>query len=117
MTMLMAPRREDVPYSSCRTFENFYTLNFANVNGEIEGVVSCLRVADVDAVEEDCDLFVVAATYAHVGLRSNWSALTDINACGVFQQIVNTLHWSRLNVGTFQYSYHSCSLGSCEWRT
>ena len=99
---------------ACWSFEHFNTFDFADVNWEIKHVVSCLRVADVDAVEQDSDLLAVAASDAHVSLRSNRSTLPDIHACGIFQQIVNTLHWRRLYIGSFQYSYHSRSLGACQ---
>ena len=37
--------------SSGRPFQHFYAFDFANVDWEIEGIVSGLRVANVDAVE------------------------------------------------------------------
>ena len=93
--------------TSGRSFEHFDTLNLTDIDGKIKGIVTALRVADINAVEQDCDLFVVASTDADVGLRSNWSTLADIHSCGVFQQIINTLHRRSLNVATLQYSYHS----------
>ena len=73
-----------------------------------------LWVADVDAVQQDCDLLAGAAPYADVGLCSNWSALTDIDACCILQQIVNTLYWRRLNFLAAQYSDHSRCLPQCK---
>ena len=69
-----------------------------------------LGVADVDAVEQDDDLLLCAASYRDVGLCTNGASLADIHADGVFQQIVNTLYGSLLNVSTVQYSDHSRSL-------
>ena len=69
--------------------------------------MSRLRVADVDAVEQDGYLFAVAAAYAHVGLCSEWPSLAHIYSRYIFQQVVDTLYWRRLNVLAAQYSYHS----------
>ena len=66
-----------------------------------------LRVADVDAVKQNRDLFVVATAHTDVGLGTDGPSLSDIDAYGVLQQIVNTLHRRRLNVLAAQYSYHS----------
>ena len=69
--------------------------------------MACLRVADVDAVEQDGDLLLCSSPDANVGLRSNRSTLTDIDSCCIFEQIVNTLYRRRLNVLAAQYSDHS----------
>ena len=69
--------------------------------------MSRLRIADIDAVEQYCNLLGCAAPYADVGLRTQWSPLSDIHACGVFHQIVNTLYWRLRNLLTVQYRYHS----------
>ena len=97
-----------------RTLENLDSLNVADVAGEVEGVVPRLRVADVDAVEQDGDLLLRAASDAHVRLGSDGSTLADIHACGVLQKVVNTLYWRRLNIVTRQYSYHSRCLTKCQ---
>ena len=46
--------------------------------------MACLRVADVDAVEQDDDLFLSAASDGDVGLCTNRTALADIDAYGEF---------------------------------
>jgi len=96
--------------ASSRSLEHFYAEDVAQVAGQIEGVVGGLRVAEVDAIEQDGDLLLGAASDADVGLCTNGTALADIDAYGEFQQIVNTLYGSLLNVGTFQYSDHFRSL-------
>ncbi len=75
-----------------------------------------LRVTDVDAVEQQNNLFGSAASYRDIRLCTNRSSLTDIHANGVFQQVVNTLYGCLRNIGTVQYSYHSRSLTLCQGR-
>ena len=72
--------------------------------------MSCLRVADVDAVEQYGYLLLVSAADADVGLCTDWSALPYVYACRIFKQVVNTLHRGSLNVFLLQYSNHSCRL-------
>ena len=103
--------------ASGRTFEHLNALNVRNVEWEVEGIMPCLRVADVNAVEQDSDLLIVAASDTDVGLRSNRSTLADVYAYGIFQQIVNTLYRCRLNVGPLQHSDHSRLLTSGQRRT
>ena len=69
--------------------------------------MSCLRVTDVNAVQQDGDLFVVAAAHTHIGLCTDGTALSHIHAHSQFQQIVYTLYCRRLNIVARQYRYHS----------
>ena len=75
-----------------------------------------LWITDVDAIEQDDDLFARTASDRDVGLGTNRASLTDIDAYGVLQQIVNTLYGSLRNIGTIQYSDHSRSLTSRQGR-
>ena len=102
--------RRTAKYPSGGSFQNLDALNLADIHGEVKGIVSRLRVADVDAVEQDSHLLVVASADADVCLRANGSSLSHIHSCNIFEQVVNTLHWSRLNIALLQYSNHSRSL-------
>ena len=102
--------------AACGAFEHLDADNLAQVDGQIHRVVACLRVADVDAVEQEDDLFGSTSTDTDVSLCTNGSTLADIDAYGVLQQIVNTLYGSLRNIGTFQYSYHSRSLTTRQGR-
>ena len=75
-----------------------------------------LWITDVDAIEQDDDLFAGTTSDGDVCLGTNRASLTDIDADGVFQQIVNTLYGSLRNIGTVQYSDHSRSLTSRQGR-
>ena len=110
-------QRRGAEHSSGRSLEHFNALYVCHIHREIEGIVSRLRVADVYAIEEDCDLLEVSAADTDVGLRSNRTTLPHIHAGDVFQQIVNTLHWRTLNFLAVQYSYHSRRLTSGQRRT
>ena len=37
--------------SSCRSFKYFYPYDVADIYGYVEGVVTCLRVTNIDTVE------------------------------------------------------------------
>ena len=69
--------------------------------------MTCLRVADVDSVEQNSYLLVVAAPYANVGLCSYRTTLPHIDGYELLQQVVYTLYRRRLNILSAQYSYHS----------
>ena len=103
--------------SPCGTLDDLYALYLADVDGEVEGVVSRLRVSDVYPVEQDGDLFRVAAADAHVGEGSQWSLLPYVDTCDILQQVVNTLYRRRLDVLAAQYSYHSRLLTLRQWRS
>ena len=92
---------------SCRSFQHLNTFNVMDINREIKSVMSRLRIADIDAVEQNSDLLGCAAPYADVSLRTQWSPLSDIHASDEFQQIVHTLYWRLRNLLTVQYRYHS----------
>ena len=79
--------------------------------------MSCLCITDIDAIEEDCDLFRVASTYTYVGQNAQRTFLSDVNSDGIFEQIIYTLYWSGLNIFTTQYSYHSRLLTDSQWCT
>ena len=64
------------------TFEHFNALDVGKVARQVHGVVGSLRVADIDAVEQDDDLLLSAAPDADVSLRANGTALADIDADG-----------------------------------
>ena len=55
------------------------------IHGQIHRIVARLRVTDVDAVEQQDDLFRGTATDGDVRLGTEGSPLSDINADGVFQ--------------------------------
>ena len=76
--------------------------------------MSRLRVADVDAVQQDGYLLARTASDAHVRLSTDRTALAHIHANRHLQQIVNTLYWRRLNLLAAQYSDHSRSLPQCK---
>ena len=69
-----------------------------------------LRVTDIDAVEQQDNLFGGAASDRDVSLGSDGASLAYVYANGVFQQIVNTLYGGLRNIAAIQYSYHSRSL-------
>ena len=96
--------------SPCRSLQHLNPHDVAQVYGQVHRVVARLRVTDIDAVQQEDDLFGSTASNGDVRLSTNRSSLTDIHADGVFQQIVNTLYGSLRNVGTVQYCDHSCSL-------
>ena len=89
------------------TFEHLDALNLADVHWEIKTVVTGLRIADVDAVEQNCDLLLCSSPDAYVCLRANGPSLADVHPCCILEQIVNTLYRRRLNVLAAQYSDHS----------
>ena len=66
-----------------------------------------LRVADIDAIEQDGNLFAATAPDTDIRLRTDRAALAHVDAAGHLQQVVNTLYWRRLNVFARQYSDHS----------
>ena len=66
--------------TACRSLEHLDAHDVGHVAGQVHRVVSRLRVTDVDAVQQDGDLLLSAATYAHVSLRANRPSLTDIDA-------------------------------------
>lgn len=105
-------QRRGAKHSSSRSFEHFYSLYVGHINWEIEGVVPCLRVTNINTIEQNCDLLIIAASDADIGLRANGTTLSNIHTGDVFQQIVNTLHWRTLNFFVVQYSYHSRRLTS-----
>ncbi len=106
--------RRRAEHPSCRPLEHFDALDVADVHGEVEGVVSRLRVADVHAVEQHCDLLVVAAADADVGLRANRPALPHVHPCRVFEQVVDTLCRRLFDVLALQHSNHSGRLSVCQ---
>ncbi len=57
-----------------------------------------LRITDINAIEQDSNLLTRTASDTDIRLCTNRSSLTDIHAYGVFQQIINTLYWRRLNL-------------------
>ena len=93
--------------STCGTLKHFNALNLADIHRKIKTVVTCLRIADVDAVKQDGDLLLGSSPDSNVSLRANGPSLADIYSCRILEQIVNTLYWRRLNVLAAQYSYHS----------
>ena len=72
--------------------------------------MSRLRVADVDAVQQNRYLLACASSDAYIRLGTDGSALAHIHANSHLQQIVNTLYWRRLNILAAQYSDHSRGL-------
>ena len=76
-----------------------------------------LRVTDIDAVEQQDNLFGGAASDRDVSLGSDGASLAYVYANGVFQQIVNTLYGGLRNIAAIQYSYHSRSLTLGQWRS
>ena len=96
--------------ASGRAFQHLDADDVAQVARQVEGVVPRLRIADVDAVQQDGYLLAAAATDADIRLGTQRTALPDVNAYGIFQQIVNTLYWRRLNILAAQYSDHSRGL-------
>ena len=71
--------------TSCRTLEHFDADDVVDVDGQIHRIVPCLRVTDVNAVEQQDDLFGSAATDGNVCLGSDGSPLPDIDADGILQ--------------------------------
>ena len=97
-----------------RTLQHFDANDVAHIAWQVEGIVSRLRITDVDAVQQDGNLLTAAASDANVRLGTKGTALTDVNAYGIFQQVVNTLYWRRLNILATQYSDHSRCLPKCK---
>ena len=65
-----------------------------------------LRVADVDAVEQDRDLVEGAAADADVGLDAHRAALAHVHADGVFEQVVDALHGGGADLQGIEYRHH-----------
>ena len=63
-------------------FEHLDTFYVADADGEVCRKMSCLWIADVDAVEQKRDLVKGAAIDADVRLNTKATALPDIHACG-----------------------------------
>ena len=70
---------------SRRTLNHFYPYDVIKVHGQIHRIVARLRVTDVDAVEQQDDLFRGTATDGDVRLGTDGSPLPHIHADGVFQ--------------------------------
>ena len=66
--------------ATCGAFQHLDALYVADADGEVCRKVSCLRIADVDAVEQQCDLVESAAVDADVRLDTKATALPDIHA-------------------------------------
>ncbi len=79
--------------------------------------MTCLWVSDANTIEQHVYLLIVATPYADVGLRSQGTSLPYVHASDVFQQVIHTLYWRRLNLLTAQYSYHSRLLTKCQRRS
>ena len=93
-----------------RSFNHLDSHDIAQVYGQVHCIVARLRVTDINAVQQQDNLFGSTASNGNVRLSTNRSSLTDIHANGVFQQIVNTLYRCLRNICTVEYSYHSRSL-------
>ena len=78
-------------YSAGSPFDDFYALYVVDVDGEVEGEVTCVGIGDVDAVEKDGELVFCAAVDADVGLYAEGSALADIDSCYLLEQVVDGL--------------------------
>ena len=76
-----------------------------------------LRVADVDAVEQNSYLLTASASDADVGEGTQRAFLSDVGSCYELQHVVNTLYRSRLNLVVAQYSNHSRLLTLRQWRS
>ena len=102
--------RRGTIHSSCRSLQHLDALNLSKVYGKVKGIVSSLWVTDVDAVEQNNYLLIVASTDADVSLGTNGSPLSDIHSSHILEQVIDTLYWRSLNVAAIQYGYHSHSL-------
>ena len=100
-------QRRRAEYSPGRALDYLDALYVAKAYGQVEGVVTGLRVADVYAVEKDGNVLARAPADADVGLRTHRSALAYVHAYGVFEQVVDTLCWRGGNVLAAQHSYNS----------
>ena len=100
-------QRRCAEYSPGRALDYLDALYVAKAYGQVEGVVTCLRVTDVNAVEKDGNVLARALADADVGLRTHRSALAYVHAYGVFEQVVDTLCWRGGNVLAAQHSYNS----------
>ena len=67
--------------ATCCSFEHFDAFYIANAYGKVCRKMSCLGIADVDAVEQKRDLIKSAAIDADVRLNTKATTLTDVHAC------------------------------------
>ena len=86
-----AQERRRAVDAGCRPLEDFNALDVAEVHGKIERIVPRLGVGDIDAVEQHSHLVIGAAADADVGLHAHCAALTDVNAQGIFEQVIDRL--------------------------
>ena len=94
----------------CWSFNHLDSHDIAQIYGQIHRIVARLWVTDIDAIQQDDDLFGCTASDGDIRLSANGSSLSDIHAYGEFQQVVNTMYGRLRNLCTVQYSYHSRSL-------
>ena len=70
---------------SCRPLKHLDAYDVVEVYGQVHRIVARLRVADVDAIEQQDDLLLGAAPDGDVRLCPGGTSLPDIDAHGVLQ--------------------------------
>ena len=91
----------------CGAFQDFNAFDVFDGHGEICRQVAGLRVVDVHAVEQDGNLVKGAPADGEVCLYAHRATLAHVDACGILQEVVYTLHGRAFNRGAVQYSHHS----------
>ena len=80
------------------SFDDLDALDVIHADRQIDCQVTCVGVADVDAVQQDGELILGATVYTDVGLYAESSTLAHIHASGEFQQVVHRIGARRLDV-------------------
>ena len=101
-----ADQRGGAVNASGRPLEDLDTVDLGQVHGQVQGQVARLRVADVDAVEQDGDLVESAAADADVGLHAHRAALAHVHPYGVFEQVIDALDRGRADQQGVQHRHH-----------
>ena len=99
------------------SFDDFYPLNVIDVDGEVNGQMSRVRIADIDTVEQDGELVFRTSVHADVGLNAEASTLPDVNSCSEFQQVVDRLGTGGFDVLSVNHLYEANGFVGRERRT
>ena len=106
--------RRRAEHSPGRALYNLDAFNLADVHGQVKGVVPRLRVADVNAVEQYGDVLARTSPDAYVRLCPYGTALADVHAHGILQQVIHTLRRRGGNLVASKHSYNPRHAASCQ---